>query len=242
MKNKTCGECKHYICQMTHCEKHNCFALDDDRCEDFESKVITNGDAIRQMSNGAFAFMMTRLILEGCPISKSKTMYDCKVSNDCTNCLQQWLNAPAESQLNDAIQNVIKDGAKTAIDIHEAAYAPDMNDGTMIESEGKMSKLVCKNCKSIAVEYEDYCGGTSYYRCKTCGQRGDKDKFTQQSVFDRITASPEVLAPYLVYFEEIDEDVPNSCGWTSDIITERYRDRKKAIAATVARLKEVCDE
>ena len=100
-----------------------------------------------------------------------------------------------------------------------------------------MSKLVCKNCKSIAVEYEDYCGGTSYYRCKTCGQRGDKDKFTQQSVFDRITASPEVLAVELV---TLDCD-----GWWAYVgIGKRktYPTREEAIAATVARLKEVCDE
>jgi Lar family restriction alleviation protein len=41
-----------------------------------------------------------------------------------------------KAALQDAIQNVIKDGAKTAIDIHEAAYAPDMNVATK-ESEVK---------------------------------------------------------------------------------------------------------
>ena len=49
------------------------------------------------MNNGAFAYMMVRLILEGCPISKSKTLRKCKykLSNDCTNCLKNWLESPA---------------------------------------------------------------------------------------------------------------------------------------------------
>jgi hypothetical protein len=98
-----------------------------------------------------------------------------------------------------------------------------------------MSNLVCKNCKSVAVEYEDYCGGTSYFRCKTCGMRGNKDKFTQVTVFDHITASPEVLANFLVfYLPEIDK-------YTSKIIAVFYEDIAEAIAATVAKLKEVAE-
>lgn len=100
-----------------------------------------------------------------------------------------------------------------------------------------MSKLACKNCKSVAVEYEDYVGGTSYYRCKTCGMRGNKDKFMQQSIFDTITSSPEVLAEKLVYLECIDG------MWHSTIFPypeNPYPTREAAIAATVARLKEVC--
>jgi hypothetical protein len=101
-----------------------------------------------------------------------------------------------------------------------------------------MSNLVCKNCKSTVVEYEDYCGGTSYYRCKTCGQWGDKDKFTQQTVFHRITQSPEVLAEKLTYWQYDPEQ--SRCGWTNNIIVgELYKNYHEAITATVARLKEV---
>ena len=58
MERKICANCKHYILEMTHCKKHDCFALDDDRCEDFEPKLITNGDVIRQMSNTDLAEML----------------------------------------------------------------------------------------------------------------------------------------------------------------------------------------
>lgn len=70
-------------------------------CDKVEPRVITVLDRIRQMSAGAFAYMLTRLILDGCPISKSKAweeMHECKISNDCTNCLKQWLNSPAEDE------------------------------------------------------------------------------------------------------------------------------------------------
>jgi hypothetical protein len=100
-----------------------------------------------------------------------------------------------------------------------------------------ISNRICKNCKSDAVEYEDYCGGTSYYRCKTCGQRGNKDKFTQPTIFDRITSSPEVLAENVV--ESAYDPVKNRRYYTSVFIEGWCSSRKKAIAATVARLKEV---
>ena len=103
-----------------------------------------------------------------------------------------------------------------------------------------MSKLVCKNCKSTSVEYEDYCGGTSYYRCTTCGKRGNKDKFSQQTVFHRLTQSPEVLAETLVYNTicVAVNRVTYSC-WKSTITDESYRTKEEAIAATVNELKEV---
>lgn len=102
MKNKTCGECKHFKdagfkdpCEWVHATFDACF--------EFEPKQrLTNSEKIRQMNDGTFAYMMTRLILDGCPISKSKTleeMHECKISNDCTNCLKQWLNSPAESEV-----------------------------------------------------------------------------------------------------------------------------------------------
>jgi hypothetical protein len=103
-----------------------------------------------------------------------------------------------------------------------------------------MSNLVCKNCKSVAVEYEDYCGGTSYFRCKTCGMRGNKDKFTQVTVFDRITRSPEVLASRLVHIFVCEHDTSIK-GWTSNIIFDVFDTYEEAIAATVARLKEMAE-
>ena len=105
-----------------------------------------------------------------------------------------------------------------------------------------MSKLVCKNCKSIAVDYEDYTGGTSYYRCKTCGMRGNKDKFTSQTLFDRITASPEVLAERLVLsFPFVDCEGQVIIAWYSTVKNGRWFTKKEAVAATVAKLKEEVD-
>lgn len=55
-------------------------------------------------------------------------------------------------------------------------------------------------------------------------------------LFDRITASPEVLAPYLVFFSARDN------GWCSMLTMGSYDTYKEAIAATVAKLKEVCND
>jgi hypothetical protein len=103
-----------------------------------------------------------------------------------------------------------------------------------------MSNLVCKNCKSVAVEYEDYCGGTSYFRCKTCGMRGNKDKFTQVTVFDHITASPEVLAEKFIGLI-FDHRFTSKYRYYSMLTGEFYNSREEAHAATVAKLKEVTE-
>lgn len=103
MKTKTCGECK--IARPSgrqgwmYCpRKHDTVLSEAVQCE---TPYITKGDKIRQMSNGALAFMMTRLILNGCPISRAKTMEDmhaCKISTDCTNCLKRLLNEEAKDE------------------------------------------------------------------------------------------------------------------------------------------------
>ena len=48
--SKTCGECKHF----TECNWVTPDVIAD-ICKDFELKVITNGDKIRQMSNEGIA-------------------------------------------------------------------------------------------------------------------------------------------------------------------------------------------
>lgn len=64
-----------------------------------------------------------------------------------------------------------------------------------------------------------------------------KDEFPEMTIFHRITSSPEVLAPYLVFFSARDN------GWCSMLTAgSSYDTYKEAIAATVAKLKEVCDE
>ena len=103
MANKTCGLCKYYILEMTHCKKHDCFALDDDRCEDFEPKVITNGDRIRQGGNRKMAAFHMWNTCDTCVYSnKSKSHNDicrCPTDKTCVDGIEAWLNAPAESEV-----------------------------------------------------------------------------------------------------------------------------------------------
>jgi hypothetical protein len=59
------------------------------------------------------------------------------------------------------------------------------------------------------------------------------ERFPEQSVFDHITASPEVLAKSLVFWEG---------GYTSRFIKFTTTNFGDAVAATVEALKEVADE
>ena len=95
-----------------------------------------------------------------------------------------------------------------------------------------MSKLVCKNCRSVDVEYEGYIGGTSYI-CLTCGARWSKEKFTPTTLFDQITQSPETLANEFVSFDH---------GlYYSWFVGQYFNTYAEAIAATVVKLKEVVE-
>jgi hypothetical protein len=61
------------------------------------------------------------------------------------------------------------------------------------------------------------------------------------TLFDRITESPEVLAPYFVE-KQPDQWGDDDYAYYSYLTKEWYATEDKAIAATVAKLKEVCDE
>jgi hypothetical protein len=62
----------------------------------------------------------------------------------------------------------------------------------------------------------------------------------KQSLFDRITSSPEVLAPCFVE-KQPDQWDDDDYAYYSYLTKEWYATEDKAIAATVAKLKEVCD-
>lgn len=101
-----------------------------------------------------------------------------------------------------------------------------------------MSKRICGKCKSAKVVDLPSYAGSSFYKCETCGQMGMQEKFPEITVFHRITASPEVLAKELVTLD---------CdslwfAWVGIGRREAFSTRDEAIAATVAKLKEVCDE
>jgi hypothetical protein len=74
--------------------------------------------------------------------------------------------------------------------------------------------------------------GNGYY-CPCCDEDMTEADVNDMTVFEIITASPEVLAESLVFWEG---------GWTSRFIKFTTTNREEAIAATVAKLKEVCDD
>lgn len=57
----------------------------------------------------------------------------------------------------------------------------------------------CLTCGNVTVADAGYYAGSSFYHCETCGRRGMSDMFPRATVFNQITASPEVLAPQFVY-------------------------------------------
>lgn len=96
-----------------------------------------------------------------------------------------------------------------------------------------MSNRICRRCKSsVVVPWNNV---KDFYKCMNCGAMGYTEKFPEKTIFDTITASPEELAEKLVY------DIERA--WYSTIIPNKgWTMRTAAIAATIARLKEVCND
>lgn len=90
-----------------------------------------------------------------------------------------------------------------------------------------MSKK-CILCGGVDIKQNgSYADGSKSFECRNCGE-----VFILQTVFHRITASPEVLAEKLVY-------ILSPGLFTSNIIDTVHEHVGDAIAATVAKLKEV---
>lgn len=117
----------------------------------------------------------------------------------------------------------------------------------------EMSNLVCPVCGSSNIQTERRPDG--FHHCMDCRYSWEIGaKQLKQTVFDRISASPEVLAEKLVYIEGLKmtskskyydgwtthEIIPQDI-WKSTITHESYKTKSEAIAATVAKLKEVSD-
>lgn len=99
----------------------------------------------------------------------------------------------------------------------------------------------CPRCGRNATEIiKRYENGSIVYQCnnKYCYKA-----FVVNPFFFKITKSAEVLAEKLVYrtIEIAVNRVTYSC-WKSTITEEVYKTKPEAIAATVAKLKEVCHE
>lgn len=100
-----------------------------------------------------------------------------------------------------------------------------------------MSKRICQKCKSTNVVEVGTYGGTTYYRCETCHHLGEKDEFTEMTVFDRITASREVLAWEFV--DAMYNRMLCEYRYYSMLTGDWYETGEEAHAATVERLNEV---
>jgi hypothetical protein len=105
-----------------------------------------------------------------------------------------------------------------------------------------MNNKTCGECRY----YEHPAGQCSkvieYNNCHITDKACEYFEPKNPTVFDRITASPEVLAENIVYTYEM--AIGGSMFrvyWTSPLVENFYLDKSEAIAATVAKLKEVCD-
>lgn len=99
MENKTCVDCRFLgrAKETGLCGKRQiCIYPEEERvCSEFEPKVITNGDRIRQMSNEELVEFMKDVAAGICEHCVRPENYDC--SHLCHIGLLGWLNAPAES-------------------------------------------------------------------------------------------------------------------------------------------------
>lgn len=100
-----------------------------------------------------------------------------------------------------------------------------------------MSKRICGRCGSTDIEENSLRGEVIWCNCNRCKYFAKVADFPEQSVFDKITASPEVLAEKMTYWQ-YDPD-QTRCGWTNNVIVgQLFKNYHEAIAATVAKLKE----
>ena len=98
-----------------------------------------------------------------------------------------------------------------------------------------MSKIVCSNCRfAIQDVPEMFCLFRKLHTKD--GLFDDCGCFLPKSTFDRITTSPEVLAEKLVYRKYY---ILQGETWTSNVLLSEFETKEDAVAATVAKLKEV---
>lgn len=101
-------------------------------------------------------------------------------------------------------------------------------------------KKKCPDCGSLSVE--NVFDGEAY--CKTCHLHCLVFDLADASVFDHIIVSPEVLAEKLVYdWGHLCHNGDIKIYWKSTILPDAvFSSKVETITATLAKLKEVCDE
>ena len=116
-----------------------------------------------------------------------------------------------------------------------------------------MSKIFCGACRHY---FSNRHGGVcTLVSSVMCDDDVACDNFEKPTLFDRITASPEVLAPKLVYRSFIRRTEIRGNGLFLEVVPIKikcykskvipgvhYKNSTEAIAATVEKLKEVCNE
>lgn len=125
--------------------------------------------------------------------------------------------------------------SKKEFDACAGFEAKPVTNGDVIrqKARGKMSKT-CGECR----HFDNDCQGIS----KSTPASYCEEFERKPTVFQQITASPEVLAPYFVFLKAVVVTNYNpKQQWISTLTEEVYPTRSEALAATVAKLKEVCN-
>lgn len=103
METKTCGECKYFVTSeyldvcVVNCETRRAGSICT-HCGEFKPKVVTNGDVIRRGGDKALLVYRSNAACYYCSFRDTES---CK--SDFSNCKDgqlAWLNAPAESEVN----------------------------------------------------------------------------------------------------------------------------------------------
>ena len=100
-----------------------------------------------------------------------------------------------------------------------------------------MSEKKCKDCKHFEVDTVSAVCEKKRWICDDDAPACNRFE-QKQTLFDQITQSPETLAEEMVFWGH-DKDGE---WYTSHLLDEDYQTEAKAIAATVAKLKEACND
>lgn len=113
---------------------------------------------------------------------------------------------------------------------------PYANLAVMLEDKRrKAEQIKCPKCGSSNIQTERRPDG--FHHCMDCQHRWKMgESQPKPPLFDRITTSPEVLANFLVFHNRI---YKGRTKYHSAVVGGEFYSREEAIAATVARLKEV---